>query len=285
MASFEEIRVEIVDYFLTEFPNDHAIAFVETIVKEILCPTYHEELVEDFWEKTGHRVIEDLIKERDRRIIEKLPIYFSFEDSGGTIVKGWSNINAELDTAEFQKALLRLSHSEFETLSARILQLIGCVEYWVTPSSHDQGIDAFGKFPLLPAIVPEFQSSRGSFHCWILVQAKHYGISRIDSATIRDFAGAAHFARFGTYAQESAKYGELDLKVDTPIGLVITTSGEVKRTARLLVQRADIFILTTSDICAIFTRHWRSSQAGLPTSSDNIVLRLQLETLNVPIAT
>ena len=229
-------------------------------------------------------MIDDLIKEHERRVQERLPVYFTFEDSIGSMVKGWTNPDAQLDTAEFQKALLRLSDSEFETLSARTLQLIGCTDYWATPQSHDQGIDAFGHFPLLPDVAVDFGSPRRPFLCWILVQAKHYEKSKINSATIREFVGSAVLARHQTYAQESTKYSALDLQAVTPIGLVITTSGEVKRTARVLVEGSDVFILTSNDLCAIFTKHWKDTKDELPSSSDDITSSLKQETLDVPVA-
>ena len=72
MPSFDEIREEIISFFLTEFPNDHAIAYVESVVKDYLLLSYAPEWVEDFWEKSGHRVLDDLTKEHTRRIRDNL---------------------------------------------------------------------------------------------------------------------------------------------------------------------------------------------------------------------
>ena len=285
MPSFDEIREEIISFFLTEFPNDHAIAYVESVVKDYLLLSYAPEWVEDFWEKSGHRVIDDLTKEHTRRIRDNLPIYFRFENSNGTLVRGWINPNARINTAEFQKALLSLSDSEFEFLSACVLRLLGCTKYWATPASHDQGIDAFGHIPLLPGGLPDSVFRRRPLLCWVLVQAKHFNTSKINSETVRSFVGAAVLARHGAYAQESTKYGVLDLKAVTPIGLVITTSGEIKRTARILGQKSDVYSLTTDDLCSIFTTYWKDTEAGVPDFAVDIAKRLKEETRSIPVAT
>lgn len=284
MADFEAVREDILLFFLTEFPDDSGAAYVETVVREHLGQTYTTEWVADFWEKSGHRVVSDLLEEHNRRIDEGFPLNFTFIDDVGSVIRGWANPDVHYNTARFQQALLSLSHTEFEKLSARVLQLAGCTDIWVTPASHDQGLDAFGCLPLLPPLTPVFGRPNSALLCWILVQAKHYRTERVSSSVIREFAGSAELAKFGAYAQEATKYEMLSLKAFTPLGLVLITSGEVKRTAKLVAEQASIIILASSDLCAFFISLWENTGAEIPMTPIDIASRLRQETGDIATA-
>jgi len=74
----------------------------------------------------------------------------------------------------FQNSLHRTSAKDFEKLAAIVLRTLGCQEVFSTPSSHDQGVDAFG-LQVLVEPTPD-----GVIHglTWI-AQAKHYKATQV----------------------------------------------------------------------------------------------------------
>jgi hypothetical protein len=64
----------------------------------------------------------------------------------------------------FQNSLHRTSAADFQKLAAIVLRVLGCQEVFFTPSSHDQGVDAFGYQSLVQP------TPYGATHA----QAKHY---------------------------------------------------------------------------------------------------------------
>lgn len=275
MNEYELVREQLLLFFLTEFTEDTPASYVETAARGFLCRTYSLEWIDAFWEKVGESVISDLLQEHDRRITEGFPIHFTFVDDEGRKICGWSNPNVSLKTAVFQQALLCLTDSEFERLSGRILYFAGCTNAWATPISHDQGIDAFGYFSLFD--LPRISREPHKFWVWIIVQAKHYSKEKVCSSDIRDLFGSGKLAMYGIYATEGRKYQQLQLKPISPIAFVLVTSGEVKRTARLIAEKAGIMLVTASDLCAIFSNHWSRSKVEIPASPDRLACLLRQE--------
>lgn len=280
MNEYELVREQLLLFFLTEFTEDTPASYVETAARGFLRRTYSLEWIDGFWEKAGESVISDLVEEHNRRITDGFPIHFTFVDDEGRKICGWSNPSVSLKTTVFQQALLRLTDDEFERLSGRILHFVGCLNAWATPISHDQGIDAFGNFPLFN--LPRISGESHEFLVWIIVQAKHYNKEKVCSSDIREFLGSGKLAKYEIYATEGKKYQQLKLKPVGPIALVLVTSGEVKRTAKLIAEKAGILLVTASDLCSIFTNHWRSIKVRIPTSPDQLVSLLRQEAERVP---
>ncbi len=280
MNEYELVKEQLLLFFLTEFTEDTPASYVETAARGFLRRTYSSEWIDGFWEKVGKSVISDLVEEYNRRITDGFPIHFTFVDDEGRKICGWSNPAVSFKTAVFQQALLRLKDAEFERLSGRILHFAGCTSAWATPISHDQGIDAFGYFSLFS--LPRISREPHKFLVWILVQAKHYDKEKVCSSDIREFLGSGKLAKYEIYATEGKKYQQLKLRPFSPIALVLVTSGEVKRTARLIAEKAGILLVAASDLCAIFSTHWSASKVEIPASPDQLVCLLRQEADRVP---
>ncbi len=283
MPDIESVREDILVYILTEFPADSPVRFLEDVVKDFLKETYSSEWIEGFWEKLGDTVIQDIVEEFNSRTTDGFPIHFWFLDDEGRKIQGWNNPDDEFDTYAFQQALLMLTDGEFEKLSGRILSLAGCEDVWVTPATHDQGLDAFGCRTLFGGLIAR-DGSRSRLTLWLLAQAKHYRKERIRSSEIREFVGSKYLAQFGMYAQIKEKYGQLDLKPLAPIGMMMITSGETKRTARLLGDQAGIMFLGASELCSIFSRLWQTEGISPRATLEELVSRLRIEANQVPSA-
>jgi hypothetical protein len=278
MNVYELARDQLIHFFLTELSEATPPDFVEKIAKGFLLRSHNPEWVDEFWENLGADFIADLTEEYNSRIENGFPVYFTFIDDLGTKVRGWSNPTVPYDTATFQRALLCLTDTEFERLSGRILSFAGCANAWVTPKSHDQGLDAFGYHHLFD--LPKISSLSNIFQSWIIIQAKHYNKEMVCTADVREFVGSVQLAKYRKFAVKGVKYPQLDLRPCTPIAYVLVTSGEVKRTTHLLAERAGVLLISASDLCAIFLTEWGSDQ---PTSFNELVDRLRTEAKQVSI--
>lgn len=289
MQEYDRIREDIILYFLTEFSVSSPVKYVEVAVRDYLSRTYSEEWIDNFWAVVGESVVGDLVDEFNRRLKEGFPISYTFLDDDSTKIRGWNNEAFEFDINAFQKALLQLTPDEFEKLCARVLQIIGCNDVWATPASHDQGIDAFGRIALFnpPERIPSFAKTRVANDepsVWIVLQAKHYTKEKVRSSEIRELAGATYLAKYGLYAQASAKYEQLELKPLAPIAIVLMTSGETKRTVRILSEKSGIALLNSSDLCAIFSVYWAATEISAPNSPEELSDRFRTELDKVIIA-
>lgn len=278
MNIYQVAREQLLQFFLTELSDETPPAFVEDLAKQFLLRSHNLEWVNGFWESIGGDFISDLTDEYNIRLADGFPIYFEFIDDLGTKVRGYVNPDISYDTAAFQQALLLLTDTEFERLSGRILQLAGCSRAWVTPKSHDQGLDAFGCYHLFN--LPKISSSSNIFESWILIQAKHYNKEMVCSSEIREFIGSVELAKVHAFAVKGEKYPDLNLKLYTPITYILVTSGELKRTVHILAEKIGIILLSASDLCVIFSDNWVSDP---PTSIDEFVGRLRNEASLVPI--
>jgi len=115
------------------------------------------------------------------------------------------------------------------------------------------------------------------------VQAKHYNKEKVCTSDIREFVGSGKLAKHEIYATEGKKYQQLNLKPISPIAFVLVTSGEVKRTAKLIAEKAGILLVTASDLCAIFSNYWSASKVAIPASPDQLVSLLRQEAEQVPL--
>lgn len=278
MNTYEIAREQLLHFFLTELSKATPATFVEDIAKEFLLRSHNTEWVEEFWENLGEDFIAELVEEYNARIEYGFPVYFTFIDDLGTKIRGWVNPVISYDTASFQRAILLLTDTEFERLSGRILHFAGCRNAWVTPKSHDQGLDAFGCYYLFD--IPKISSASNIFQSWIFIQAKHYNKEMVCTSDVREFVGSVELAKSRTFALKGEKYRELDLRPCTPIAYILVTSGEIKRTTHLLADKAGILILSASDLCVIFSREWGPNQ---PSTIDELVCKLRDEASQVPI--
>ena len=73
------------------------------------------------------------------------PLRFQLAHSAGVgdLVEGFRPAKLA-NEVRFRNALHATTPNEFEKLAAIILKVLGCKDVFFTPSSHDQGVDAFG---------------------------------------------------------------------------------------------------------------------------------------------
>lgn len=278
---FEEIFDDIIAFFLTEFPTSSANTVVEAIAKEHLVSRYSTEVIDEFWEGFGQRVIDTLVEEFNRRSASGEALRYEPVDDIGEKVRGRAAGPEHLTS--FQDALLKISDKDFEALSARVLSWIGCSASWSTPSSHDEGLDAFGVLKIrLRLDLPEVDDDQ--LPLWMLVQAKHYLKEKVRPANLRELAGSTLLARFRTYASVKPKYTQLVLRPLGAAGAIMITSGEVTADARGLARRSGIVMLTTSDVFAIYSAYRSRLRKALPASVQGFAQSLRAEARRVQIA-
>ena len=145
MISYEQARDYLIQYFFTEINEFTPPSFTETVAKNFLRRTFSVEWVDCFWRNNSGLFISELIGEYNYRLRSGMPLYFDFIDTSSTKMKGYLDPSTDTRFSLFREALLLLNANEFELLSARILNYIGCELAYATPQSHDQGIDAFGQ--------------------------------------------------------------------------------------------------------------------------------------------
>jgi hypothetical protein len=90
-------------------------------------------------------------------------------------------------------------------------------------------------------------------------------------------------AKYGIYATEGVKYKQLEMKAASPIALVLVTSGEIKRTARLIASKAGIYLVTSSDLCAIFSAQWKATGMQPPATVQALTDTLRTEIGSVQV--
>lgn len=279
---YEDIREEILVYFLTEFPTDRPVAYVEAIVKQFLSATVGEERAEEFWEKMGELVILDIVQEFNRRSELGLPLRYELADDVGRKIRGRADTDEERIHAVFQEALTSISDTDFEKLSARILQWAGCSSFWSTPASHDEGLDAFG---LMNLDFPTPNDPEAIFPAVSMIaQAKHYSKEKLRTGHVREFVGSGVLASYRVFSTAADKYTELDLRPFTPIVFFLMCSGEVTRTARGLAKLAGVFLITSWDVFQMYRRHWERNGVAVPNSVALMKRLLLRELRGIPVA-
>jgi len=279
---YEDIREDVLVYFLTEFPVDHPVAYVELIVKEFLRVTVGDERAERFWVTMGESVIQDMIQEFNRRLELGLPLRYEPMDDVGEKIRGRSHTDEELAQATFQEALISISDTQFEQLSARILQWVGCTAFWSTPASHDEGLDAFG---LMCLDLPAGNDPDAIFPAvCMLAQAKHYSKEKLRTGHVRELVGSGVLAKHGVYSTVAPKYSDLDMRPFAPTAFFLMCSGEVTRTTRGLARGAGVFLITSCEIFEMYRRHWAGKGVAVP-NSVALMKRLLLKELSgIPVA-
>ena len=160
----------------------------------------------------------------------------------GTLVQGYRALASETEL-RFQNSLRRLSPREFEQLAAVILRFIGCEEAFSTPTSHDQGVDAFGHQKI---ITP---TPYGTTHelTWI-AQAKHYFNTHVSTGDIRELVGSKELLLAKAFSTVDERYRELRLRHYAPTAVALLTADEIPNTVRRLAENAGVYVFASSDL-------------------------------------
>lgn len=242
---------EVIAHFLTEFPQSQEACKTEDYIYKFLARRYADEVAEDINKKYFNPICKILVEEYERRIEKKELLRYRFLDDVGEriagIGKSWQH-----RLLIFQDALNEMTDGEFESLSARVLAILGCSQVWTTPHSHDQGLDAFGYADAFPDIVPREISNQCRIVC--LAQAKHYKKHKVGSRDIREFVGSVELAVHKIYSTEDQKYADLTIRPFGPTVMVFVTTEELPRTVKLIGQKTGIVVISAQDLAVIFSR-------------------------------
>ena len=131
-------------------------------------------------------------------------------------------------------------------LSARLLALLGCDEAWLTPASHDQGLDSFGYSQAFGPTTP--REIRQQCRIVFLAQAKHYEKHKIGSRDLREFVGAVELAIHKIFSTVDAKYDDLTIRPFGPTVMVFLTTQELPFTVKTIGRNAGIVVLSAQDL-------------------------------------
>jgi len=210
MNRADETRADILSFLLTEYPLDSSVRYLEEVARSFLLGEYNEEFVEKFWHDQGTRFREEFVSETNSRIDLGASLRYEVLDDEGEKLRGAGAAARPQDPRlAFQDALQELTPLEFERLAGVLLQWAGCHSAWLTPESHDQGLDAFGYAAFFPV---EGLWPSGLPQVVFLAQAKHYIKQRVSSYDLREFVGASECAKHRIYAVQGDRYAELARK-------------------------------------------------------------------------
>ncbi|OGW71348.1 MAG: hypothetical protein A2047_00050 [Omnitrophica bacterium GWA2_41_15] len=268
---FPDAVDEVIAHFLTEYDVESRPQLLRSYITSLLRQQYVQERVSEIVEKYYDTIQEILIKEHDSRLKSEQLLRYDFVDATGTKIKGIGRSYAQRQNI-FQNALNGISDSVFEQFSAIVLKWMGCREVWVTPASHDQGLDAFG----YSYDLKKYLSSKSECVIVMLAQAKHYIKTKIGTKEIREFVGAFGLAIHKIFSSVDDKYEQLEIKPFGPAVLVFLTTQEVPQTVKRLATRSGIVVLTTEDIYEMFykrgvLRHAKWSQRSIKLQFERLV--------------
>ena len=185
---------------------------------------------------------EFLVDEFNSRYSDKRPLRFQIADAVGDLVAGYRPKNLMKEVA-FQDSLYRTSPADFEKLAAIVLRTLGCQSVYLTPLSHDQGVDAFGSRVLVEP------TPYGVTHglTWI-AQAKHYKATQVTTGDVRELVGSKELLVSKVFSTVDDRYKELRLRRYAPIAIALITTEEIPTTVRRLADGAGVFIFASSDL-------------------------------------
>lgn len=258
---------ETLAYFMTEYATDSPPSKLEDCIRHYLAGQYTIVVIAEFLERYFEKIRDQLVEEFNDRYDKKHTLRYKILDEVGNEIAGIGD-DSQPEKIQFQDALNSLSPSEFEALSAYVLQICGCESSWKTPESHDQGIDAFGYMPFLRKATGEWIGAKPRIA--FLAQAKHYKKTVVGSKDIREFVGSYDMALHKIYSTVDIRYQDLELLPFAPTALVFMTTEEVPRTVKRLSIRSGIVVLSSDDLFDLLFRPWRSQ---LKTINKNRILK------------
>jgi hypothetical protein len=240
----DQIAQLCLSYFLCQFDPRSRKRLTRDVVREVALKVYSAEKVNEFVDNHLAKFQTTLVAEFNQRLGDKRPLRFQIADDAGIgrIVSG--NRRKKLSNeVRFQNSIRRTSPAEFEMLAAVILRVLGCQEVFSTPSSHDQGVDAFGYQSLLRPT--PYGVSHGL--TWI-AQAKHYQSSQVTTGDVRELVGSRELLLVKVFSTVDDRYKELRLRSYAPTAIALITTEEIPTTVRRLADGAGVFVFASSDL-------------------------------------
>lgn len=159
--------------------------------------------------------------------------------------------------ARYYEFFAKITPSEFEQLSGKILTLFKAKEEFVTRGSGDQGIDFYGQVPfgsiLKPSVIEPGAESQ--LNVWLVGQAKHYSSSQVSTSDIRELVGSIELARAKTYAGRADPLANLSIRICDPVFYLFFTTGEISRDGRNLLRKAGVVSMDGMQLAAFLADH------------------------------
>lgn len=242
------MQSELVSYFLCEYSPAAPKQKLITIVRSQAKARYSAETVETFLDKRLDILRTALVDEFNSRSATKSALRYEVVDPSGEghMLQGYRAKISDVRLA-FQDVLNSLDATKFESLAAIVLKKLDCTSVFMTPQSHDQGVDAFGYrviFPSLPRAVSHKL-------VWI-AQAKHYVTHGVSTNAVRELIGTNELLLSRIFSTVDERYKELKLEPYSPTALLLMTTHEFPTTVRRLAERSGVFVLEASDLYDVF---------------------------------
>ncbi len=160
-------------------------------------------------------------------------------------------------TGQIYRFCLSLSDRLFERLSGKILALLKVEKPFVSRRTADQGIDFFGRVPIGQILKPSLLDMGAERHMfvWIVGQSKHYPVTRVSTAEIRELVGSVELARAKVFAGSKDPLEELVMRLCDPIIYVFFTSGSFTRDSKQLMARSGVLAFEGLQIAQFIADH------------------------------
>ncbi len=254
----DQIAKLCLSHFLCGFDPNSPKKKTREVVRNIALPCYSADKVNEFLDNCLAPFQKSLVDEFNARYADGRPLRFQIVDAGGVgdIVEGYRPAKMAKAIA-FQDALHAMRPEEFEKLAAIVLRILGCQDVYFTPSSHDQGVDAFGN-QMLVAPTPY-----GVVHglTWI-AQAKHVLSSQVTTSDVRELVGSKEMLVAKVFSTVDLRYKELRLRPYAPTAVVLITTEEIPATVRRLADGAGVFIFASSDLYYLLSKRIRRNSVA-----------------------
>lgn len=244
-------------HFLCRFSPESKKRKTRDVVREVASTCFSVEKVNEYLDYNLPQFQQLLVEEFNARYANNQLLRFQIIDPTGigAWVEGYCP-SKQLPELKFQDALHEITPIEFEKLSAVILKLIGCGQAFFTPTSHDQGVDAFGYQDVIKP------TPYGTTHqlTWI-VQAKHYLSSSVSTGDVRQLVGSKELLLARAFSTVDQRYKELKLKHFAPTAIALITTEEIPSTVRRLAEAAGIYVFAASDLYHVLSANLSEQSA------------------------
>ena len=252
-------------------PNGPAEAarLIHTVIEITSPPTSTRQVLVDIIQKSGWHFGTDAEDKADlwlNRFISRLErliedsrdngsfLEFAFNSSGTDFIQGYcfsephdsSDIIAHKQNRAKTRAIYdhcqRLSATDFENLSGKVLDLLNVEKAYVSRRSADQGIDFFGRVNFGDMIKSTLldPGAEKHFYVWLVGQSKHYPQSKVSTKEIRELVGSVEFARAKIFAGSSDPLADLEVRLCDPIFFLFFTTGKFTRDSYDILGRSGV---------------------------------------------
>lgn len=231
-------------HFLCQFDPKSKKRLTKDVVRDVALEVYSPEKVNEFIDHHLAKFQATLVEEFNQRFTDNRPLRFQIADHAGIgeIVSGYRPKKLAKEI-RFQNSLHRTTPADFEKLAAIVLKILGCKDIFSTPSSHDQGVDAFGH-QILVSPTP-YGVTHGL--TWV-AQAKHYKATQVTTGDVRELVGSKELLVAKVFSTVDERYKELRLRSHAPIAVALITTEEIPVTVRRLADGAGVFVFASSDL-------------------------------------